>query len=67
MDDAATTPSQIPSVQRSPRLSSRVAGSKHPTIMEGDLPLSKVLKSSGFVASLQNVAKESGNLKDFTL
>ena len=67
MDDAATTPSQIPSVQHSPRLSSHVAGSKHPTIREGDLPLSKVLKTSGFVASLQKVVKKSGDLKDFTL
>ena len=70
MDDAATTPSRIPSVQRSPRLSSRAAGSKRPTIREGDLPPSKVLKTSGFVASLQKVAKESGDLEeelDFTL
>ena len=58
MDDAATTPSLIPSVQRSPHLSSFVAGS---TITEGDIPLSKVLKTSGFAASLQNVAKESGD------
>ena len=35
---------------------------------ECDLPLSKVLKTSGFVASLQKVAKESGDLElDFTL
>ena len=61
MDDAATTPSRIPSVQRSPHLSSRVAGS---TIREGNLPLSKVLKTSGFVASLQKVAKESGDLEE---
>ena len=70
MDDAATTPSQIPSVQRLPCLSSRVAGSKHTAIREGDLLPSKVLKTSGFVASLQKVAKESGDLKeelDFTL
>ena len=70
MDVAATTPSQIPSFRRSPRLSSRVAGSKHPTIKECDLPPSKVLKTSGFVASLQKVAKESGDLEeelDFTL
>ena len=52
MDDAATTPSRILSMQRSPRLSSRVAGSKHPAIREGDLPPSKVLKTSGFVAPL---------------
>ena len=38
--------------------SSRVAGS---TIREGDIPLSKVLKTSGFVASLQKVAKEFGD------
>ena len=61
MDDAATTPSWIPSVQCLPHLSSRVAGS---TIREGDLPLSKVLKTSGFVASLQKVAKESGDLRN---
>ena len=67
MDDAAATPSQNPSVQRSPRLSSLVAGSKRPTNKEGDPPLSKVLKISAFVASLQKVAKESGDLKDFTL
>ena len=47
--------------------SSCVAGSKRLTIREGDLPLSKVLKTLGFVASLQKVAKESGDLKDFTL
>ena len=58
MDDAATTPSLISSVQRSPRLSSHVPGS---TIREGDVPLLKVLKTSGFAASLQNVAKESGD------
>ena len=45
-------------MQRSPHLSSHVAGS---TIKEGNLPLSKVLKTSGFVASLQKVAKESGD------
>ena len=70
MDVAATTPSQIPSVRRSPRLSSRVAGSKRPAIKECDLPPSKVLKTSGFVVSLQKVAKESGDLEeelDFTL
>ena len=70
MDDAATTPSQIPSMQCSPCLSSRVAGSKHAAIREGNLPPSKVLKTSGFVASLQKVAKESGDLKkelEFTL
>ena len=72
MDDAATTPSWIPSVQRQQRLpclSSRVAGSKRPAIREGDLPPSKVLKTLGFVASLQKVAKKSGNLEeelDFT-
>ena len=64
MDDAATTPSWIPSIQRLPRLSSRVAGSKRPTIREGDLPLSKVLKTSGFVAFLQKVVKESDDLKE---
>ena len=58
MDDAATTSSRIPSVQHSPHLSSHVAGS---TIREGDIPLSKVLKTSGFAASLQEVAKESGD------
>ena len=45
-------------MQRSPHLSSNVAGS---TIREGDIPLSKVLKTSGFAASLQKVAKESGD------
>ena len=55
MDDAATTPSQIPFVQRLPHLSSRVAGS---TIREGDL---LVPKTSGVVASLQKVVKESGD------
>ena len=54
----ATTPSRIPSVQRSPHLSSRVAGS---TIKEGDIPLSKVLKTSGFAQSLQKVSKECGD------
>ena len=58
MDDAATTPSLITSVQRSPHLPSRVVGS---TIREGDIPLSKVLKTSGFAVSLQKVAKESGD------
>ena len=70
IDDAVTTPSRIPSVQHSPRLSSGVADSKRPTIREGDLPLSKLLKTSGFVASHQKVAKESGDLKQelhFTL
>ena len=42
-------------MQRSVHLSSRVAGS---TIREGDSPLSKVLKTSGFAASFQKV----GNL-----
>ena len=54
-------------MQCSSCLSSRIAGSKRPTIREGDLPLSKVLKTSRFVASLQKVAKESDNLKVFTL
>ena len=70
MDDAATTPSRIPSVQHSPRLSSCVAGSKCPTISEGDLPHSKLLKTMGFVACHQKIAKESGDLEeelDFTL
>ena len=64
MDDAATTPSRIPSVQRSSCLSSCVAGSKRPTIREGDLSLSKVLKTSGFVTSLRKVAKEYDNLEE---
>ena len=64
MDDAATTPSQIPSVQCSPRLSSRIAGSKRSPIREGYLPLSKVIKTSGFVASLKKFAKESRDLND---
>ena len=42
-------------MQCSPHLSSRV------TIREGDIPLLKVLKTSGFAVSLQNVAKESGD------
>ena len=70
IDDAVTTPSRIPSVQHSPRLSSGVADSKRSTIREGDLPLSKLLKTSGFVASHQKVAKESGDLEQelhFTL
>ena len=46
------------------RLSSYVAGSKCHTIREGDLPLSKVLKTSGFVVSLQKVVKEYGNLEE---
>ena len=67
MDDAATTPSHIPSVQHLPHFSSGVAGSKRPTVREGDLPLSKVLKTSRFVASPQKFVKKCGDLKDFTL
>ena len=55
---------------RSPCLSSGVAGSKRRAIREGDLPPTEVLKTLGFVASLQKVVKESGDLKeelDFTL
>ena len=70
MDDAATTSSRIPSVRHSPHLLSQVAGFKRPAIKECDLPPSKVLKTSRFVASLQKVVKESGDLEeklDFTL
>ena len=66
IDDAVTTPSRIPSVQHSPCLSSGVADSKRPTIRE----VSKLLNTSGFVASHQKVAKESGDLEQelhFTL
>ena len=45
-------------MQRSPHLSSRVAGSK---IREGDISVSKVLNTLGFAAPFQKVAKESGD------
>ena len=67
MDNAATTQSRIPSVQHSARLSSCVTGSKHPTIREGDLPLSKLLKTSGLVACHQKAVKESQGRVGFTL
>ena len=58
------------SVMQDYRLSSQVAVSKCPAIREGDLPPSKVLKTSAFVVSLQKVAKESSDPEkelDFTL
>ena len=57
--DAATTPSQIPSVQWSPHLSTHVADSK-------PLQLVKVI----FHCQIQKLTKESGDLEeelDFTL
>ena len=60
--DAATTPSWILSVQHLPHLSTHAAaGSKHPAISEGDLPLSKILKT---LRLWQKVTKESGDLKE---
>ena len=57
MDDAATTPSRIPSVQRSPHLSSRVAGS---TIREGDLPLSLLVGySPSLLCTLANIYRNN--------
>ena len=45
-------------------LSSRVADSNRPGIREGDLLLSKVLKTLGFVVSLLKVSKKSGGLEE---